>query len=90
MSRASAMSASEFKARCLEVLDRVSDRTLARVAISKRGKVVGVLMPPDDDADAVHALHGFMRGSVFVPEDVDLTAPVLDESFGAADGTLHA
>jgi hypothetical protein len=34
-------------------------------------------------------LHGFMRGSVKIPPDVDLTDPVIDEAFDAADGALH-
>jgi hypothetical protein len=35
-------------------------------------------------------LHGFMRGSVIVPEGLDLTAPIADETFSAEDGMLHA
>jgi prevent-host-death family protein len=84
------ISASDFKARCLEILDRLADRTLERVTITKRGRVVGVLLPPDSEADAVRQLHGFLRGSVVVPPDLDLTEPVLDENFDAEDGIIHA
>jgi prevent-host-death family protein len=38
------MSASEFKATCLEVLDRVA-RTGERVTITKRGRAVAQLVP---------------------------------------------
>ncbi len=31
-----------------------------------------------------------MRGSVIVPEGLDLTAPMADEAFSAEDGVLHA
>jgi prevent-host-death family protein len=84
------INASDFKARCLEILDRLADRTLERVTITKRGRVVGVLLPPEDNADAVRQLHGFMRGSVAIPPDVDLTEPTTGETFVAGDGILHA
>jgi prevent-host-death family protein len=84
------INASDFKARCLEILDRLADRTLERVTITKRGRAVGVLLPPDTEADAVRQLHGFMRGSVQVPPDLDLTEPIADGSFAAEDGTLHS
>ena len=86
---AQTINASDFKAHCLDLLDRVASHALTRVTITKRGRVVGVLVPPDDDADAVRCLHGFMRGSVMVPAEVDLTAPVADALFGAGDGVLH-
>jgi hypothetical protein len=42
----------------------------------KRRKAVKAMTPPKTQAEAVNLLHGFMRGSVIVPEGVDLTAPV--------------
>jgi len=84
------INASDFKARCLEILDRLADRTLERVTITKRGRVVGVLLPPEDTADAVRQLHGFMRGSVAIPPDIDLTEPAVEATFAAEDGILHA
>jgi prevent-host-death family protein len=83
------ISASEFKAKCLEILDRLGARQLQRVVITKRGRAVAVLSPPEDDTAAIRRIHGFMRGSVVISEGVDLTAPVLDEPFTAADGDLH-
>jgi hypothetical protein len=83
------ISASSFKARCLEILDRLADHTLERVMITKRGRVVGILLPPDNEAEAVRQLHGFLRGSVIVPPGVDLTEPVADEPFDVEDGLLH-
>ncbi len=84
------ISASDFKARCLDIFDRLTDRTLQKVTITKRGRPVGVLMAPPRNADSVRDLHGFMRGSVIVPDDVDLTAPIAEERFSAEDGILHA
>lgn len=83
------ISASEFKAKCLDILDRLADRALERVVITKRGRVVAMLVPPEDEAAAVRQLHGFMRGSVTIPPGFDLTAPVADEPFGAEHGELH-
>ena len=83
------VNATEFKAKCLEILDRLSVRELTRVSVTKRGRVVAVLMPPDDDDAAVADLYGCMAGSVIVPDDVDLTAPVLDEPFLAEQGVSH-
>lgn len=81
--------AAEFKAHCLEILDRLSTRELSRVTITKRGRPVAVLLPPDDAEEAVRQIHGFMRGSVVIPKGVDLTSSALDEPFDAASDRLH-
>jgi prevent-host-death family protein len=83
------INASEFKAKCLDILDRLASRELERVIITKRGRIVAVLSPPEDQAAAVLQLHGFMRGSVTIPAGFDLTAPVVDEPFIAEQGELH-
>lgn len=82
------VSATEFKAKCLDFLDRVSARQINRLDITKRGRLVTVLIPLASQREAVEQLHGFLRGSVIVPEGVDLTAPVLDEALDAASGEL--
>jgi prevent-host-death family protein len=81
--------AAEFKAHCLEILDRLSAREVSRVTITKRGRPVAVLMPPDDPHDAVGRIHGFLRGSVVIPAGTDLTAPTLDKPLDAVAGRLH-
>jgi prevent-host-death family protein len=81
------ISASEFKAKCLGILDRLARHELKRVTITKRGQPVAVLTPPERQADAVRGIYGFMRGSVIIAEDVDLTDPVLDEPFTSEDWT---
>jgi prevent-host-death family protein len=83
------ISATEFKARCLEILDQLAERRLTRVTVTKRGRVVAVLTPPAEEAVAVRGLHGFLRDSVVVPEGLDLTAPVLDEPLLAERGEVH-
>jgi prevent-host-death family protein len=89
MATTETISASEFKAKCLNILDRLAGRELDRVVITKRGTPVAVLLPPEHPADAVRDIYGFMRGSVIIADDVDLTAPILDEPFTADNGDLH-
>jgi len=81
--------ATEFKAKCLDIFDKLAAHELTRVTITKRGKPVAVLTPPDDPQAAVRRLHGFMRGTVIAPPDIDLTAPVLDEPMDADRGLIH-
>jgi prevent-host-death family protein len=81
--------AADFKTKCLAILDRLARHDVERVTITKHGRPVAVLTPPPSAADAVDALHGFMRGSVFVPAEVDLLEPVVDEALTAQDGKLH-
>ncbi|HZL00437.1 MAG TPA: hypothetical protein VFC47_11100 [Caulobacteraceae bacterium] len=89
MSTVQTFTATDFKARCLDIFDRLAAHALTRVTITKRGKIVAVLTPPEPPEAAVRNLHGFMRGSVIVPPEVDLTDPILDESFSAERGRLH-
>jgi prevent-host-death family protein len=89
MATTQTISASEFKAKCLNILDRLAGHELDRVVITKRGRPVAVLTPPDQQADAVRDIYGFMRGSVVIADDVDLTAPVLDEPLDAEEGIWH-
>lgn len=89
MGVAKTVTASEFKATCLDLLDRVEAGEFSRLEVTKRGRVVAVVTAPPASAAAAAALHGFLRGAVQVPEGVDLTAPVAEEAFGAARGVLH-
>lgn len=47
-----------------------------------------VTSPPNPTEALARRLHGFMRGSVVMPDGFDLTAPVLDETLNAARGVL--
>lgn len=89
MANVQTINATEFKAKCLEILDRLGARELDRVIVTKRGKPVAVLTPPPSEAAAVRDIHGFMRGAAIVPEGVDLTEPVSAEPFSAEFGDLH-
>lgn len=83
------MSATDFKAKCLDVLDRIHERRVERVSITKRGQVVAVLLAPPSRDEQVEQLQGSMRGSVVIPEGFDLTAPLDDVEFDAGNGILH-
>jgi prevent-host-death family protein len=89
MASSETFSASEFKAKCLDILDRVGRREWQRVVVTKRGRAVALLIPPPAEKEDVEKLPGFLRGSVVIPPEVDLTAPVADEGFVAEDGELH-
>jgi antitoxin (DNA-binding transcriptional repressor) of toxin-antitoxin stability system len=75
----------EFEAQCLSFIDRIESREVERVIITRQGQPVAVLIPPEPGEDVPHGLFGAMRGSVTIPEGVDLTEPALDEPFSAED-----
>ena len=84
------LSATEFKATCLEMLDRVGDGSVGRIVVTKRGKPVAALVPVGPEPVSAGNLHGFLRHGVEIPDDIDLTAPVSSEGeFDAEHGTLH-
>ena len=72
--------ASEFKANCLDLLDRLGSRKLKRIIITKRGRPVAVLSPPEGERRQAEALYGSMEGSVILPAGVDLTVPIFGKS----------
>jgi prevent-host-death family protein len=83
------ISATEFKAKCLDILDRIRNREWERVVITKRGVPVAVVVPMAAEATQIERLHGFLRGSVIIPPEVDLTPPVADETFAAEENELY-
>jgi antitoxin (DNA-binding transcriptional repressor) of toxin-antitoxin stability system len=88
MGSARRITAEEFKATCLDLLDRVASGEVPRVEVTQEGKVVAVLGPPASD-EPVQGLHGSLRGRVIIPPGFDLTAPVCDETWDAELGILH-
>ena len=85
------MSATDFKAKCHDILDRVRDRELERVLITEQGRVVAVLTAPAKAPKPVPVenLHGCMRGTAFIAPDADLTAPTSEGPWDAELGILH-
>ena len=83
------IAASEFKAKCLELMDRLAARKLNRIVVTKRGRPVAVLTPPPTREEIAEGLFGCLKGRMVAPADFDFTAPVLDEPLDAAEGRLH-
>ncbi len=81
--------ASEFKAKCLGLMDQLAARKLARIVVTKRGRPVAVLTPPPTREEVAEGLFGCLKGQMVAPADFDFTAPVLDEPLDAAEGILH-
>jgi hypothetical protein len=81
------LSASVFKARCLEVFKALEQRRLTRVTVTRHGKPVAELIPPQTPGRP--RTWGCMRGTVRIAPGVDLTEPVLDEPLDAELGILH-
>lgn len=83
------IAATEFKAKCLDLMDQLAARKLSRIVVTKRGRPVAVLTPPATPEDAADALFGCLKGQIVAPADFDFTEPVLDEPLDAAEGILH-
>jgi hypothetical protein len=88
MASETTITASEFKAKCLNLLDQLATRKLIRLLVTKRGRIIAVVTPPDDAGD-LRKLHGFMCGSVVAPDGCDFTALTLDEPLSADRGHIH-
>ena len=84
-----AVSASEFKAKCLDLLDQVAAGEIEELAVTKRGRVVARLLPPHAATVAADQFHGFMRGTVQIAPGVDPTEPASDDVWDAELGILH-
>lgn len=77
----------EFKAKCLDILDRLGSGKLDRVEVTKRGKVMAVLTPPS--ASGADDLFGCLKNQTFISEGFDLTSPVVEDLPSTAQGRLH-
>jgi prevent-host-death family protein len=65
-SRPASISAAEFKARCLELMDTVSE-TGASIVVTKRGRPVAMLAPVRPSRSS---LRGIMKGRIRVIGDI--------------------
>lgn len=81
------VSASVFKARCLELFKALEARKLTRVTVTRRGRPVAELVPPRTVEP--RPLWGCMKGTGHIPDGVDLTEPTVDEPLDAELGILH-
>ncbi len=83
------LSVTEFKAHCLEYIDRLDRHEIGELVLTKRGKPVAVMKPPQTTAEALRAAYGSLRGSVVIAEGVDLTEPAFEGVMDAELGILH-
>ena len=83
------ISASEFKAKCLDIFKRLGDRRLHKVIVTRRGKPVAEITPPTIKPSDVALLHGCMKGRTIIPPGFDLVAPVFEGEIDAELGILH-
>ncbi|MGE0222454.1 MAG: type II toxin-antitoxin system Phd/YefM family antitoxin [Acetobacteraceae bacterium] len=67
------VSVTQFKSQCVDLLDLLASREITRVAITRRGRVIGVLTPPDAVAGWVSRFYARGR-SAKDPESVDRPA----------------
>ena len=71
------VSATEFKAKCLALMDDMRAGQLQRVHITKRGKPFLTMAPSTGSRPSDHIFKVY-RGSATIPRELDLTAPVID------------
>ncbi len=75
MNKAITITATEFKARCLKIMDDLEARRIDSVTVTKRGKPSVLVTAPKDLA--WKPLHGAHSGKIWIAPDVDLTGPVV-------------
>ena len=80
------ITATEFKAKCLAIFDQLEGRRISRVIVTRRGKPVAELTPPNDKPPSLWGAH---RGSVVVAPGVDLTEPAFEGLWDAQRGILY-
>lgn len=82
------ISATEFKAKCLNLMDRIASGSLARVRVTKRGRVTAELSAPSKaNASAGPApFHGFLKGQIAINPafDWDRDGPAAGDAFERA------
>lgn len=84
------ISATEFKAKCLELMEQGALRQLDRVHVTKRGKpFVTIEMKPEtgEPAPTFDSIFGCMKGEIKLPTDFDLKTPAYTDA--ELDGFLQ-
>ncbi len=82
------INATEFKAKCLDLLDQVGRGELEELEVTKRGQVVARVVPPRRPPSSMKEWRAMMKGSVHIPPGFDLTAPASDDVWNAELGIL--
>lgn len=91
------MSVTEFKAKCLDLIDKLSRHEIDSIELTKRGKPVAVVKPSgelrprtfDEALADMRAWQATLKGTIHLDPAFDLTQPVFDiEDFDAHHGKL--
>lgn len=80
--------AGEFKAKCLQLMDKVA-RTREPIVITKRGRPVAKLVPPDDPQPH-EPLFGYMAGSGEIRGDIVRTPDLEWSAQSGEEDELYA
>ncbi|HFQ92196.1 MAG TPA: type II toxin-antitoxin system Phd/YefM family antitoxin [Chromatiales bacterium] len=77
------ITATEFKAKCLKLMDEVA-KTHETIVVTKRGKPVAKLVPVEPEEDIQPGYFGCMAGTVKITGDI--MAPIEGEDWEACLG----
>ena len=87
MNAPTTMSVTEFKKHCLSVLSEIADHKIDGLVITKHGKPIARIESVVEDT--VPSLYGCMKGSVAIPDGLDLSEVDVDVEFEAEQGILY-
>ena len=79
----------EFKAKCLELFDRLSKGQIDHIEVTRRGRTVAIINPPPSRREEFEHFLESMKDSVSLPDDFDLVSPVFVGEINAEKGILH-
>jgi prevent-host-death family protein len=82
------IAAGEFKAKCLQLMERVA-RTREPILITKRGRAVAKLVPADDPPPRT-PLFGYMAGSADIRGELNEPPPLEWSAVSGAEDELYA
>ena len=77
------ITATEFKAKCLKLMDKVA-KTHETILITKRGKPVAKLVPVEPEEETQPSYFGCMAGTAKITGDI--MAPIMGEDWDACLG----
>ena len=80
------ISATEFKATCLDLFDQVYAGEIEEFGVTKHGRVVAVVRRPAVTRSDAETLYGCLEGTLSLPADLDLTKPIFEGEINAEDG----
>lgn len=80
------ISVTEFKAKCLELIDKLARHEIDSIQLTKRGKPVAKVSPheapkPRTFEEALAEMKAWqesMKGTIYIDPDLDLTQPIID------------